>query len=200
MRVEIFTEEDIREAAVLAYPIWGTGHGDNGRGKDFGLLMCEYIVRYGWYGSPFAFKVVDEEGKMLACILAGNIKQKNGYNDWLETLMPAFNEKQREEALSLRSYFDSTGPKVYQRMLAEEDLYLSFFMSSVPGCGKMLLSKIVSMARDEGYKNLYLWTDSSCNHGYYAHNQFEKVAEFKSNEWKTSSDDYLTYIYKKAIK
>lgn len=55
------------------------------------------------------------------------------------------------------------------------------------------------MAKSEGYECLYLWTDSSCNHGYYAHHGFEKVAEFKSNEWKTEANDYLTYFYKKMI-
>lgn len=35
--------------------------------------MCEYIVRYGWYGVPYAFKMVDDEGHMVACILAGGL-------------------------------------------------------------------------------------------------------------------------------
>ena len=109
------------------------------------LLMCEYIIRYGWYGAPFAFKITDE-GKMAGCILAGNINQDNGYNEWLDAMMPTFNVQQRE-----------------------------------------------------GYESLYLWTDSSCNHGYYAHHGFEMVAEFKSDEWKTDSDDYLTYIYRKSF-
>ena len=26
MRIEEFTENDIREAAALAYPVWGVGH------------------------------------------------------------------------------------------------------------------------------------------------------------------------------
>lgn len=199
MRIEQFTEKDIREAASLAYPVWGVGHANDGRGKEFGLLMCEYIVRYGWYGAPYALKMVDDEGRMTACILAGTIRQKNGYNDWLEALMPTFDAKQRDEALALREYFDTTGPKVYEQMVAEEDLYLSFFISAVPGCGKQLLAEIATMARSEGYKSLYLWTDSSCNHGYYAHHHFEKVAEFKSDEWKTESDDYLTFIYRLAL-
>ena len=152
MTIEIFTEEDIREAAFLAYPVWGEGHAANGQGEEFGLLMCEYIIRYGWYGAPFAFKITDE-GKMMGCILAGNIEQDNGYNEWLDSVIPSFNEQQREEAL----------------------------------------------AKSEGYENLYLWTDSSCNHGYYAHHGFEKVAEFKSDEWKTDSNNYITYIYKKSI-
>ena len=37
------------------------------------------------------------------------------------------------------------------------------------------------------------------NHGYYAHHGFEMVAEFKSDEWKTDPDDYLTYIYRKSF-
>lgn len=199
MKIEQFTETDIREAAELAYPVWGVGHGESGRGKEFGMLMCEYIVRYGWYGAPYAFKMVDDKGQMTACILAGKITQKNGYNEWLEKLMPEFNEKQQQEALALRNYFDTTSPKVYERMQPDKDLYLSFFISAVPGCGKQLLAEIVKLAKAEGYKSLYLWTDSSCNHGYYAHNLFEKVAEFKSDEWKTSTNDYLTYIYRKTI-
>lgn len=42
-------------------------------------------------------------------------------------------------------------------------------------------------------------TDSSCNHNYYAHHGFDRVAAFKSDEWKTYADEYLTYIFKKDI-
>ena len=61
------------------------------------------------------------------------------------------------------------------------------------------LSRLPTRAKSEGYESLYLWTDSSCNHGYYAHHGFEMVTEFKSDEWKTDSDDYLTYIYRKSF-
>lgn len=198
MRIEQFTEADIKDAAQLAYPVWGVGHGAGGRGEEFGLLMCEYIVRYGWYGSPYAFKLT-ENGKMVGCILAGKITQKNGYNEWLEKHMSTFNSVQREEAEALRLYFDTTGPKVYRQMNAMEDLYLSFFISSVKGGGRMLLSEIVELARQEGYKHLYLWTDSSCDHSYYQHNNFELVSEFNSVEWESDNDDYLTFIYRKTI-
>lgn len=39
MKIETFTENDIREAAELAYPVWGVGHAGSGRGEEFGLLM-----------------------------------------------------------------------------------------------------------------------------------------------------------------
>ena len=93
----------------------------------------------------------------------------------------------------------NTGSKVHEYMIAEKDLYLSFFISTVQGCGKMLLAEVVSLARSVGYENMYLWTDSSCNHGYYAHHDFKKVAEFKSREWAADSEDYLTFIYRKII-
>ena len=66
--------------------------------------------------------------------------------------------------------------------------------------GKRLLAEIVALAKSESYESLYLWTDSSCNHSYYAHHGFEMVAEFKNDEWKTDSDDYLTYIYRKSFR
>lgn len=198
MTIEKFTEEDIREAAELAYPVWGKGHAANGQGDEFGLLMCEYIVRYGWYGAPYAFKITDN-GKMVGCILAGDHTKDNGYNEWLYRLMSTFNEQQLAEALALRDYFGKTSPKVYKHMTAGKDLYLSFFISVVQGCGKRLLAEIVALAKSEGYESLYLWTDSSCNHGYYAHHGFERVAEFKSDEWKTDADDYWTYIYRKIF-
>lgn len=198
MKIEKFTEADICEAAELAYPVWGVGHAANGQGERFGLLMCEYIIRYGWYGAPYAFKITDC-GKMVGCVLAGNITQKNGYNDWLDTLLPTFNEQQRKEALALREYFVTTGPKVYSKMRADKDLYLSFFISSVSGCGKRLVAEVEALARTQGYENLYLWTDSSCNHGYYDHNGFELVESFKSNEWAAEESNYVTYIYRKPI-
>ena len=43
---------------------------------------------------------------------------------------------------------------------------------------------------------IYLLTGTACLP---AHHGFEKVAEFKSDEWKTDSDDYLTYIYRKSF-
>ena len=100
MKIEEFTEEDIREASHLAYPVWGVNYIADGQGEEFGLLMCEYIIRYGWYGAPYAFKITDK-GKMTGCILAGNIKQDNGYNKWIDGLMPTFNDKEREAALAI---------------------------------------------------------------------------------------------------
>ena len=198
MVIEKFTESDIGEAAGLAYPVWGAGHADNGPGEKFGLLMCEYIVRYGWYGAPYAFKLTDGAA-MKGFVLAGDISRKNGYNEWLDSVMPILDDSQKREATVLRDYFDKTTPRVHGYMNAADDLYLSFFLSSVRGGGKLLLNEVVSLARTEGYKNLYLWTDSSCNHEYYACNRFELVAEFESNEWATDTDDYLTYIYRKVI-
>lgn len=107
---------------------------------------------------------------------------ENGYNNWLEAQMPTFNEQQRAEAFMLRDYFDRTAPKVYEHMTAGKDLYLSFFISAIPGCGKQLLAEMMRVAANNGYEAMYLWTDSSCNHDYYAHHGFAKVAAFKSNE------------------
>lgn len=199
MRIVEFTADDIREASALAYPIWGVGHAGGGNGEEFGMLMCEYIVRYGWYGAPYAFKVVDDEGKMLACILAGNHTIDNGYNEWLEKYMPSFDGRQCAEAVALRAYFVTTASKVHEHMTDGKSLYLSFFLSSVPGCGKLLLAELMRVASDEGYESLFLWTDSSCDHDYYAHHGFEKIVEFKSEEWKSDNDDYMTYIYSKQI-
>ncbi len=196
MEIQKFTELDIKEAAELAFPIWGEEHAKNG--KEFGLLMCEYIVRYGWLNKDYAFKIV-ENGEMIGCVLAGKITDKSTYNEWLDEHTPTMNQAQLDEALALRSYFVQTGPKVYSQMNADTDLYLSFFFSSKQGCGKILVNEIIQLAKADGYKNLYLWTDSSCNHEYYARNGYTLASKFKSNEWATDKNDYLTYIYKKSI-
>ena len=169
MTIEQFTEKDIQEAVELAYPVWGEEHASNG-GKEFGKLMCEYIIRYGWYGEKYAL-----------------------------TMLPSLTESQREEALALRSYFVHTSPKVHQYMNPDEDLYLSFFISSAKGCGKILLNEMMKITSADGYKNMYLWTDSSCNHEYYDRNKFTLVSEFKNDDWDATNDSYLTYIYKKTI-
>jgi len=197
MEIKQFTERDIKEATELAYPVWGEEHAKNG-GQEFGLLMCEYIIRYGWYGERYALKIV-QEGKMVGCILAGNINQKNGYNEWLDSVLPTLTTSQQEEALALRDYFVHTSPKVYRHMKADDDLYLSFFISSVKGCGKILLNEMIKLAKADGYKNLYLWTDSSCNHEFYRRNGFTLVIEFKNDDWDKDNADYLTYIYRKEI-
>ena len=88
----------------------------------------------------------------------------------------------------MREYFIDTAKKVYCHMTAGRDLYLAFFISAVPGCGKMLLNEFSQKAKADGYENMYLWTDSSCDHNYYDHHHFEKVAEFKSGEWEADDE------------
>lgn len=61
---------------------------------------------------------------------------------------------------------ESTGNEV-KSVMSEDDLMMGLFISTQKGGGKMLLSKLVESACKNGVKNIYLWTDTTCDFDYY---------------------------------
>lgn len=191
-----FMPQDIAEATRLADYSWLGEH--EGFSLEFGKLMAEYIVRSGYLNADMAFKIT-ENGIMHGCILAGRKQdQYHDYEAWLASILPNMTEKELQRAQDMKAYFDNMSKKTKMQMQSD-DLYLSLFISDKAGCGKFLLKAMLDMAKAQGLKNIYLWTDSTCNHTYYDNNNYTLVEKFDNLNLQNSYAHYISYIYKKPI-
>ncbi len=69
------------------------------------------------------------------------------------------------------------------------------------GLGKKLMGELVNKARENGKRAIHLFTDTSCNYGFYDALGFERLSShtlsFRSEEEKEETFD--VYLYKKDI-
>ena len=84
--------------------------------------------------------------------------------------------------------------------MTDDDIQLTLYISRKKGCGSKLLNELCDRLRNQGYKNLYLWTDCECNWQWYTDHGYELVSKdvyepFSHEDGK----DYLTYIFRKKL-
>ena len=54
--------------------------------------------------------------------------------------------------------------------------------------------------KQQGFKNLFLWTDSDCNVGWYVSHGYELADEGTYAPFSTETEEYKTFIFKKKLK
>ena len=141
----------------------------------------------------FSF-ALDENG--LCGLLFASLKtDKNLVTDEYKNKISTFNEKDRKTILNLFDYVENTGKEV-KKVMNDDDLMMGLFISTQKGGGKMLLSKLKETAINNGIKNIYLWTDTTCDFDYYQKNNFTLVKEF---ECIVNNQKINTLIFKKPI-
>ena len=93
-------------------------------------------------------------------------------------------------------YMDS---KVHH-LMTKDDIKLSLFVGLKKGSGKILFEEIWQKIKNDGYKNMYLWTDCECNWEWYIKNGFTLVEESVYKKFsELDGEEYKTYVFKKAI-
>ena len=115
--------------------------------------------------------------------LWGNFGSRRRAGKWLEEI-----ESMEEKLLSKRQ---------------TNDAYVGlFFVSSKlrgSGMGKQLMTDFEKMGRAKGAERLYLWTDKSCNYGFYDHIGFKRAVEIASPLLAEYSDEPNGFAYQKSI-
>ena len=142
----------------------------------------------------FSFSCSDEgfKGFILA---ARKADVNNSYEKLKSRVEKLRDKKERQIALELYSYLESCGKSV-KEVMNEDDIMLGLFVSIQRGCGRKLLEKLVETCRENRIKNIYLWTDTTCDYTYYQKNEFELV---KDVENFVNGRKIGTLIYKKSL-
>lgn len=187
-----FENIDIKEASNVAHLVWGDLYAQ----ERFELqkIIYDYTVEYYDLNRKFSFSIFDDglKGFLLASLKSDNT---NSFMKLEKQTLQLSDERERKLAFDLYNYLDYCGKMVYE-IMSDNDLLLGLFVSLQKGCGKMLFDKLVETARQNNIKNIYLWTDTTCNYEYYSKNCFELVKEFESI---VNEKTITTLIYKKSV-
>lgn len=191
MIIRNFKNSDIEEAEKITHLVWGDLYAnENSRLQK---LIYDFTLEYYYLNETFSF-ALDENG-IKGFIFAALKKDKNNSSEKFKTKINTLNEQDKITALNLLYYVESTGKEV-KGVMNENDLMMGLFISTQKGGGKMLLSKLVENACENGIKNIYLWTDTTCDFDYYQKNNFTLVKEF---ECIVNNKKINTLIFKKPL-
>lgn len=186
-----FEEKDIREAKDITFDIWNNELGEFS--YEFKQFIYEYLVRYYLLNNGFSF-VYDENG-VKAFLLAANKKDHNEVDAWFNQCLSKLTSKEKKRALEYKEYLVSNGDSM-KSLMGDDDLYVALFASTGSGKGKYLLNHLENICKSSSIRNLYLWTDNTCNYSYYDKKHFVKVKEFPST-FKVKDKLINTIIFKK---
>lgn len=187
-----FENSDIVEACAVSHLTWGDFYTDES--DELQNIIYEFMVEYYDLNREFSFSCIDDGFKGF--ILAACKGDKNNSFETLSSRVQSLkNEKEQKTALELFEYLEACGRSVKSEMNAD-DVMLGLFVSLQRGCGRKLFEKLVETCRQRGMKNIYLWTDTTCDYTYYRKNNFVLVKDVLN---KVNGREIETLIYKKEV-
>lgn len=177
-------------------PLWFPPIGD----KEFKRFNVEYIVRNNICENDYRFQLVDEEAnnEILSAAFFARKNDRSIVEEWFASESQRFPDEWRKASLMSKTYLTMMDDLTLS-LMKEDDIKLSLFISRKPGAGSQILEQTSRLLKDEGWKNLYLWTDCDCNWQWYIKHGFTLVQENSYEPFSSKDQDYKTYIFKKKL-
>lgn len=210
MNIEPFDPKYIPELVRWVSPLWSMMDWDTGTSMmdwDTGVseklpekkqdLDVEFIVRHNIFYNEFALQLVQEK-KLQAVAFAAGKEEENHALQWLEENSETLSGRERESLQRVVEYLEHMDAKTCSFM-EKDDIRLSLFASSQRGCGSLILSQLEEKLKMAGFKSLYLWTDSDCNHQWYPKHGFTLVESEVNKSFSTPEKNFMTYIFCKKL-
>ena len=191
MIVRNFTDINIEEASKITHLVWGDLYSKES--AELQKRIYDFTLEYYYLNKTFSFALDDDGLKGL--VFASSKTDKNSSVENFKREIQTLSDNDKITALNLLDYLENTGKEV-KSVMNEYDLMMGLFISTQKGGGKMLLSKLVETAKENGIKNIYLWTDTACDYDYYQKNKFTLVKEIEN---QVNDKKINTLIFKKEI-
>ena len=160
-------------------------------------LDVEFIVRHNIFYNEFALQLVQEK-KLQAVAFAARKEEENDALQWLEENRENLSAKEAESLQRVVEYLEHMDAKTCS-VMEKDDIRLTLFASNQRGCGSMILQQLEERLRRAGFKAMYLWTDSDCNHQWYPRHGFELVEMARNENFSTPEKNFMTYIFCKKL-
>ena len=210
MNIEPFDPKYIPELVRWVSPLWSMMDWDTGTSMmdwDAGVseksankkqdLDVEFIVRHNIFYNEFALQLVQGEELQAVAFAAGK-EEENHALQWLEENSGNLSAKEAGSLQRVVEYLEHMDEKTCSFM-EKDDIRLSLFASSQRGCGSMILQQLEERLRRAGFKAMYLWTDSDCNHQWYPKHGFTLVESEVNESFSTPEKKFMTYIFCKKL-
>lgn len=191
MIIRYFEDSDIVEASRLAKLTWGDFY--TNESPKLQNFIYSFMVEYYDLNRKYSLSIIDKELKGFLLAYTQNDKYiAANFEDKVQLLA---NKNEQQTAIELFNYLETCGNSL-KNIMGNNDIILGLFISIKKGCGKMLLSKFVEICKERAVKNIYLWTDTTCNYQYYKKNNFILCREIETD---LNNRTIKTLIYKKEV-
>lgn len=165
-------------------------------------LDVEFILRHNIFRNEFALQLTEEREaggeELLAVALAAGKHEENDAVEWLAPRLADLGQQEQDSFQLVVDYLEDMDRRTCSQM-TEDDIRLTLFASSQPGCGRLILEELEGRLRRSGFTSLYLWTDSDCTHHWYPRHGFTLVEEAPNEAFSTPQRQFMTYIFRKEL-
>lgn len=194
MYVNKLENNDIITAKNLSHLVWG----DFYKSLDLKIqnLIYNFTVEYYDLNRQFSFGCFDSDNELKGYLLAFKKNNKEIGIHELNKIVETVSDREGRNILYEFFGFLKVCGEETKQLMNDDDIMLGLFVSTLKGGGKLLLGELVKECMKNNIKNLYLWSDTSCDYDYYQKNDFETV---KSWDTVLNSQKITVFIYKKSI-
>ncbi len=190
-----FNEKNLPLVVDVVEPLWSPPVGD----AAFKRFNVEFIVRNNISENNYHFELIDSNSEnFLAAAFFTRKGDACKVEEWYEKECTHFPQELKKTTNMSRTYLRQMDERTLS-LMQDDDIKLSLFVSRKPGAGVQLLNQLCQKLKEEGWKNLFLWTDVDCNWEWYEKHGFTLVEESSYEPFSDENEDYKTYIFKKKL-
>lgn len=185
--------EDLYQPQVIEMTYQYCKKDYQGQSEAFIPTVSELIVRKNYYDSQYALMFL-QANEVRGILFSYKKGDQNDAATWLEKRKIGMPKKNLDIIKSLTDYlyrYDN----LMDSYLTNDDRKVSLFISDFKGAGTALLNHYITQCQEQGVKQIFLWTDSTCNHAYYPRKGFELFF----TEEKASDGNFTTMFYKRKL-
>ena len=199
LHIQPFEMKNIPHVLDVVTPLWSPSIGD----EIFKRFNVEYIMRNNLFDNDLRYEILErneQTGQEEFCAMAFFARKGDvcRTQEWFDVESKKFPSDWLVASQMSRTYIELMDQKTFG-MMNEDDIKLTLYVSRKKGSGSKLLNELISRFKEQGYKNLYLWTDCECTWEWYTDHGYELIAQDVYKPFSSEGEDYMTYIFKKAL-
>jgi GNAT superfamily N-acetyltransferase len=186
----------------VVVPMWSPPVED----MDFRRFYVEHIIRNNYFENDLHYQLMKKSGEgadpheeFTAMAFFARKTDICKADDWYAEESKKYPPELLSSTQLGKSYIELMDEKT-RAFMKDDDIQLTLYISRKKGCGSKLLNELCDRLRNQGWKNLYLWTHCECDWEWYSDHGYELAAKDIYEPFtEQDGEDYLTYIFKKAL-
>lgn len=212
--IQPFDMKNIPLMLEVVLPMWSSQVWD----MAFRRFYVEHIIRSNYFENELHYQLVEKAegaggvtglhdelrdtsttGEFCAMAFFARKSDICKVDDWYTEEVKKFPPALQHSTKLGKAYIELMDEKT-RAFMKDDDIQLTLYISRKKGCGSKLLNELCDRLRTQGYKNLYLWTDCECDWQWYTDHGYELVSKDIYEPFtEQDGEDYLTYIFRKAL-
>lgn len=195
MMITRLNSRDLPEVIDMTFEQWKESYA--GQTDGFIKKASEFIVRKNYYDNEFSYKIV-EDGIIRAILFGCHKQETNDALDWVAKEMKNMTESEIE-IMDNQVHYLTKFDNLLSTYMTGNDMKIALIISNKRGYGTILLNHFISICTKRKRDDLYLWTDTTCNHQYYPKQGFGEIMSVENSNPNTKEEGYQTIFYKIRI-